>query len=58
MNRWNVGDKAILDDGEGSAETARVTVKQIDGLPPGKIVVTIDSTGAFGVVNISQLTPP
>lgn len=53
MNEWNVGDKAVLTD---KGQTANVTISQIDNLPPGQIAVTIDESGAFGVVETSQLS--
>ena len=55
MNEWNVGDKAIYNDG---TTKWKVTIMQIDNLPAGQIGIQEDTTQAFGLVETTKLSKP
>ena len=54
MNEFNVGDKVIYKD--GCWPTVRATVSSLDGCPPGQVIITVDESGASGMVPVGKLT--
>lgn len=54
MNEFNVGDRVIYKDGGNLPVNA--TVSSLDGCPPGQVIISIDESGAVGMVPVSKLT--